>query len=75
MSITTLIGVLAITKDSWDITPFVIREIKFEIDPLRIWIRGDKTCWLNASQCHLGDVVYEYLEMRQDEKKMWCPTI
>jgi hypothetical protein len=52
------------TTDRQD-QPSPIEEMRIEVHPLKVWIRGTKTIWFRADQCIIGD--YDDLKTEVDQ--------
>ena len=37
--------------------PWQIHEMKLEVNPMKIWIRGENTIWFRADQCFVHNIV------------------
>ena len=54
--------------------PWLIKEMKFEVNPIKIWIRGENTMWFRADQCFVHErrecLVYQEMWRPNDYKEV-----
>lgn len=46
--------------------PWLIEEVRLEINPIKIWIRGKNSMWFRADQCwiHILEECQDYVKIK-----------
>jgi hypothetical protein len=50
--------------------PWRIDQVKIEVNPIKIWIRGENSMWFRAEHCWIG----EYDELKDEPNAHWICT-